>query len=207
MYLTRYSPVGDPALRERLWQLYSRAYARIAESTVTHEMLDRLEFDDQLADHACRTWVAWEDGFPVAMAVVSTDVARTRWLSEQYFRARYPRQFAAGLVHYLVWAVVDPGFMARGASLFLAREAMAAEQREGALLVFDLPEENQPHPRGGGAELMHRMAAMVGGAALVPLTVQRYYALDFSVEAVAEADASATSRAGAVADGGIAVGQ
>jgi hypothetical protein len=82
---------------------------------------------------------------------------------------------------------------------------MAAEQREGALLVFDLPEENQPHPRGGGAELMHRMAAMVGGAALVPLTVQRYYALDFSTEAVAEADAASSARAGA--NGGLAVGQ
>ena len=205
MYLTRHSPVDDPDMRERLWQLYTRAYERIAESTVTHEMLDRLEFEDQIGDFACRTWVAWEDDLPVAMAVVSTDVARTRWLSERYFRVRYPRQFAAGLVHYLVWAVVDPGFMARGASLFLAREAMAAEQREGALLVFDLPEENQPHPRGGGAELMHRMAAMVGGAALVPLTVQRYFALDFSVEAVAEAGAARSGGSGA--DGGIAVGQ
>jgi hypothetical protein len=205
MYLTRHSPVDDPDMRARLWHLYARAYERIAELTVTHEMLDRLEFDDQIGDHACRTWVAWEDGLPVAMAVVSTDVARTRWLSEQYFKNRYPRQFDAGLVHYLVWAVVDPGFVARGASLFLAREAMAAEQREGALLVFDLPEENQPHPRGGGAELMHRMAAMVGGAALVPLTVQRYYALDFSTEAVAEADAVSSARAGA--NGGLAVGQ
>jgi hypothetical protein len=202
MYLTRHCPVADPAARERLWQLYARAYIRVAESAPTHEMLDRLEFDDQLADHSCRTWVAWEDGLPIAMAVVSTDVSRTRWLSERYFKSRYPRQFEAGLVHYLVWAVVDPGYVARGASIFLAREAMAAEQKEGALLVFDLPEENQPHPRGGGAELMHRMAKMVGGADLVPLTVQRYYALDFSCGA---ADGGAES--GAQADGGIAVGQ
>lgn len=200
MYLTRHSPVADPAMRESLWQLYSRAYVRIAESAPTHEMLDRLEFDDQVADHACRTWVAWEDDLPIAMAVVSTDVSRTRWLSERYFRSRYPRQFEAGLVHYLVWAVVDPGFVARGASMFLAREAMAAEQKEGALLVFDLPEENQPHPRGGGAELMHRMARMVGGADLVELTVQRYYALDFSHE-------TAAAESGGRPDGGIAVGQ
>ncbi len=64
--------------------------------------------------------------------------------------------------------------------MFMARQAMAAEAREGALLVFDMPEENQPKAEGGAAELMHRMARQVGGAELVPLTVQRYYALDFA---------------------------
>ena len=61
----------------------------------------------------------------------------------------------------------------------MARQAMAVEAREGALLVFDMPEDNQPHAAGGAAELMRRMARMVGEAHLLPLTVQRYYALDF----------------------------
>jgi hypothetical protein len=43
-----------------------------------------------------------------------------------------------------------------------------------------MPEENQPRAEGGAAELMYRMAKTVGGATLMPLTVQRYYALDFS---------------------------
>jgi hypothetical protein len=64
--------------------------------------------------------------------------------------------------------------------MFMARQAMAIEAREGSLLVFDMPETNQPNEQGGAAELMFRMARQVGGAQLVPLTVQRYYALDFS---------------------------
>jgi hypothetical protein len=43
-----------------------------------------------------------------------------------------------------------------------------------------MPESNQPNEQGGAAELMYRMARQVGGARLLPLTVQRYYALDFS---------------------------
>jgi hypothetical protein len=46
-----------------------------------------------------------------------------------------------------------------------------------------MPEEHQPNPGGGAAELMYRMAKMVGGATLLPLTVQRYYALDFASSA------------------------
>lgn len=42
-----------------------------------------------------------------------------------------------------------------------------------------MPEDNQPNAVGGAAELMRRMARMVGEAQLLPLTVQRYYALDF----------------------------
>lgn len=180
MFVTRHSPVNDPRLREQLWTLYRRAYAKTAEDAVTHEMLERWEFDEQLGDSTNRAWVVWEGELPIAMTLVATDVKRTRWLSELYFKKHFPEKFRAGRIHYVVWAVVDPSWTTRGASLFLARHAMAAEAREGSLLVFDMPQDNQPNETGGAAELMSRMARMVGEATLIPLTVQRYYALDFS---------------------------
>ena len=186
MFVTRHSPVTDSVLKDQLWTLYTRAYARTAEDAVTHEMLDRLEFNDQLSDTTNRAWVVWEDNMPVAMTMIATDVRRTRWLSEHYFKKNYPQQFASNKVHYVVWAVVDPSYVTKGVSMFLARQAMAAEAREGSLLVFDMPESNQPNELGGAAELMHRMARQVGGARLVPLTVQRYYALDFSLSQVGD---------------------
>jgi hypothetical protein len=180
MFVTRHSPVTDSVLKDQLWTLYSRSYARTAEEAVTHEMLDRLEFNDQLADATNRAWVVWEDNMPVAMTMIATDVRRTRWLSEHYFKKCYPQQFASNKVHYVVWAVVDPSYVTKGVSMFMARQAMAVEAREGSLLVFDMPASNQPNESGGAAELMYRMARQVGGARLIPLTVQRYYALDFS---------------------------
>jgi hypothetical protein len=184
MFVTRHSPVTDAVLKDQLWTLYSRSYARTAEGAVTHEMLDRFEFNDQLSDATNRAWVVWEDNMPVAMTMISTDVRRTRWLSEHYFKKNYPQQFATNKVHYVVWAVVDPSYVTKGVSMFMARQAMAVEAREGSLLVFDMPESNQPNERGGAAELMYRMARQVGGARLLPLTVQRYYALDFAATPV-----------------------
>ncbi len=180
MFITRHSPANDVSLRDQLWILYNRAYLNTVEMTVTHEMLDRLEFDDQLLDVTNRVWVVWDDTNPIAMTLVATDVRRTRWLSEHYFRTHFPEKFAKGQVHYVVWAVVDPGFVARGASIFMARHAMTTEATEESLLVFDLPETNQPNAHGGAAELMLRMARMVGEAELITLTTQRYYALDFA---------------------------
>ncbi len=182
MYVTRHSQVADRALRDSLWALYRRAYAPVAADSPTHEMLDRDEFDGQLLEQTNRVWVAWDDRMPVAMTLVSTSVRATRWLSEEYFERHYPERHRAGQVHYVVWVVVDPDADPHGANLLLARQALAVEAKEGALLVFDVPETHEPGSDGVGraAELMLRMARLVGTVDLLPLTTQRYYALDFT---------------------------
>lgn len=180
MYVTRHSEIVDRSLTERLWALYSRAYVRTARETPTHEMLERGEFREQLASAVNRVWVVWHDADPVAMALVSTDVRATRWLSEAFFAARYPEKFRAGRVHYVVWVTVHPDHVGGSAVSLLARHALAAEARDGAFLVFDTPEVNQRADSGGAAELMIRLARLVGAAQLVPLSTQRYFAVDFS---------------------------
>lgn len=183
MFVTRHSNVVDPALREKLWHLYRRGYQQTAEATVTHEMLEQSEFNDQIAQDSNRVWVVWCDSLPMAMTLVSTDVRATRWLSDIYFEKHFPERFHAGQVHYIVWVVVDAAADAHGANSLLARQALSAEARDGALLVFDVPDLHQPGPKGGAAELLYRMAKMVGDVELLPLSTQRYFALDFATSA------------------------
>lgn len=180
MYVTRHSEISDHRLHDDLWTLYRRAYGPVARLSPTHEMLDRDEFSDQLRAANNRIWVVWEDSRPVGMSLITTDVRATRWLNEDFFADRYPERFRAGQVHYVVWVTVDPGSTVSGALQVLARQALAVEARDGALLVFDTPEIHQPGETGGAAELMLRMAKMVGEAQLIPLTTQRYFAVDFA---------------------------
>ena len=180
MFVTRHSNVVDSALREKLSRLYRTAYLPTAEATVTHEMLDQEEFNEQISRDSNRVWVVWSDSLPVAMTLVSTDVRATRWLSDSYFEKHFPERYRAGQVHYIVWVVVDPAADAKGANVLLARQALTAEARDGALLVFDVPEVHQPGAKGGAAELLYRMAKLVGDVELVPLSTQRYFALDFA---------------------------
>lgn len=180
MFVTRHSNIADAVLREKLWHLYRRTYTHTAEETVTHEMLERHEFDEQVLQDTNRVWVVWSESLPVAMTLVSTDVRATRWLSELYFAKHFPDRFRAGQVHYIVWVVVDPGTDLHGANMMLARQALSAEAKDGALLVFDVPDLHQPGAKGGAAELLYRMAKMVGDVELLPLSTQRYFALDFA---------------------------
>lgn len=180
MHVTRHTHISDPRLMDQLWTLYVRAYLPTAQDTVTHEMLERAEFTAQLTLETNRAWVVWDGSRPVAMTLISTDVRSTRWLSELYFEKHFPERMKAGQVHYIVWAVVDPDHVATGAVIHLGKHALAAEAQDGALLVFDTPETNQPKETGGSAELLVRLARMVSEAELLPITVQRYFAIDFA---------------------------
>lgn len=181
MFVTRHTHVVDPVLSDKLWRLYEVAYQGIAELAVTREMLFRTEFDEAIADPTNRLWVLWDDTAPVGMTLVATDITATRYLSRAYFEHHYPDHMRRGAVHYIMWLVVHPAHAARGALVRLAREGMALEAADGALLVFDSPEVNQPGLTGGFAEMAARSARFVAGPAPVHhLETQHYFAIDFA---------------------------
>jgi hypothetical protein len=179
MFITRHTRLGDVELRDRLWEFYRRAYANNPLHPFT-ELVNRSEFDECLLNSTNRVWVVWDGDRPVVMTLIATDITSTRWLNPDYFRRNHAERMRKGLVHYVMWVVVDSEVEIRGANIALAKEALAAEARDGALLVFDLPEAHQPTDERGAAELMLRMARIVGEVQLVPLASQRFFALDFS---------------------------
>ena len=191
MYITQHSNITDPQVLDDLWALYVAAYDRIATADITRETLFRSEFNEVMADPTNKTCVVRDDGVPVSMITIATDIASTRYLSRAYFETRDPDRLAQGLVHYVMWVVTHPDHQGRRATFELARGSLTPESHLGALLVFDLPESNQPNEKGGGAELLYRLAQMVGPVSLQVHGGSRYYALDFApVDAGATTDTS-----------------
>ncbi len=180
MYITQHNNVTDRNVVDELWELYEASYERLSAVDITRETLFRSEFEETLADPSNRVWVVREDNRPVSMALIATDIASTRYLSRAYFDRSAPERMAAGLVHYIMWVVTHPDHQGGQATFELARGALAVESSEQALLVFDLPESNQPNQDGGGAELFYRLAQMVGPVSLQAHGGSRYYALDFA---------------------------
>lgn len=193
MFVTRHTNVVDPVLAAKLWHLYEVGYAGMAEQAVTREVFYRSEFDAAIADPTNRLWVLWDDTAPVGMVLVATDIAATRYLSRAYFEHHYPEHMRRGAVHYIMWLVVHPSHTAKGSLIRLAKEGMALEAADGALLVFDSPEVHQSSLEGGFAEIAARSARSVAGPAPVHhLETQHYFAIDFA--ALHEADASTPPR-------------
>lgn len=189
MFITRHAEITDRGVLDELWELYDLAYEKIAELDITRETLYRHEFDEVMADSTYRTTVVRnDDGAPIAMSVFATDIAVTRYLSIPYFKRTYPERFAAGKIHYVMWILVHPDHQATRATYELARNGLAPEVEDGTLLVFDLPESNQPNEQGGGAEFFHRVAKTIAEVQLESFGVSRYYALDFAQPAASVTD-------------------
>jgi len=181
MFVTRHTHVVDGVLADKLWQLYDVAYSGVAEQAVTREMLYRTEFDETIADPTNRLWVLWDDNMPVGMSLVATDIGSTRYLSRAYFELHYPDHMRRGAVHYIMWLVIHPAHVAKGAIVRLAKEGLALEASEGVLLVFDSPAGSQPDTVGGFAEMMARLTKSIAAEAPVHhLETQHYFAVDFS---------------------------
>jgi len=180
MYITKHSNVTDRTVLDSFWQLYEVSYLPLAASDPSRELLFRSEFDAALADPTNRITVLRDENRPIAMSVAATDIGATRYLSRAFFERMYPERMAAGLVHYVMWIVVHPDHQASEAWFHLARAGLAQEQEEGALVVFDLPESNQANEQGGAAELLTRLARLVGPVSLESFGMTRYYALDFA---------------------------
>lgn len=181
LFVTRHSSVTSPELREKIWRLYELAYRRTAEDAASRETLYRHEFDEVLSDPANRLWVLWGDQDPVAATLIGTDVSATRYLSQAFFEKHYPDHTLRNAIHCILWVVVHPSHVAKGALVRLAKDTFAIEADEGALLVFDTPRVNQPEETGGLAEMMSRLASMVSlGTTVEQIEIQRYYAVDFA---------------------------
>lgn len=181
LFVTRHSSVTSPELREKIWRLYELAYRRTAEDAASRETLYRHEFDEVLSDPANRLWVLWSDQDPVAATLIGTDVSATRYLSQAFFEKHYPDHTLRNAIHCILWVVVHPSHVAKGALVRLAKDTFAIEADEGALLVFDTPRVNQPEETGGLAEMMSRLASMVSlGTTVEQIEIQRYYAVDFA---------------------------
>jgi hypothetical protein len=183
MYVTRHSRVSAQ-LGERLWHLYESSYQKTAEAAVTREMYFREEFDAVVSDITNRVWILWKDEQPFGMMVLATDVGATRYLSRSYLEARYPEKLHAGLVRYILFAVIDRSSGGFSAPVKLAVTAFALEAQEGALVIFDSPAKNHGE-RGNMAELVRRVARLAGESVLEEIEVQRYYALTFAGPKVA----------------------
>lgn len=181
MYVTRHSSVTNPEVREKIWRLYEQAFRRLTDVAVSRELLFRDEFDDMLNEPKNRLWVLWHDSEPIAATMIATEIGHTRYLSPAYFERNFPDHTLRGVVHYILWVAVHPAHVAKGALVRLARDTFSVEAEEGALLVFDTPEVNQPEETGSLAEMMGRLSAMVSkGVSVRQIEVHRYFAVDFA---------------------------
>ena len=180
MHVTQHHEITEPRLVSALWALYEVGHSTLTGQVPSRVVLYRHEFEEELRASGVRIWVVWDDELPVALSVVDTELAESRWVSPAYLSTVYADAWDAGRVHYICLLVVHPEYQGSGAFALLVQRGFELEPAEGAILLFDVPSVNQPDAHTGLAQTALRFARMTGQARLEEIEVQRYFALTFS---------------------------
>lgn len=99
---------GDDA--ERFWNLYLDAFEPLRTRAAARHVLYREEFDAEMADPRITKLLVRDDqGDPVGLTTLATDLAAVPWVSPEFFAARYPEHAARGALWYIGFTLAHPG--------------------------------------------------------------------------------------------------
>jgi hypothetical protein len=177
VHVTRHRSIYEPSVIERLWELYRDGFLTNRDESASRTMLYRDEFDREMRSGSTRIWVVWDEERPIAMAAVATDLASNDWVNARFLAKKFPDADNRGAIHYCMFLLVHPDYWGTRAMAMLAKSGFAVEAAEGAVVIFDVAECNQPTDDMGLANVMTRLAGAVADVELVPLEVHRYYGL------------------------------
>jgi GNAT superfamily N-acetyltransferase len=158
------------------YPVYVAAFDPIRTRAAARHLLAAEEFEAEMVDERIDKYVVWEDnGEPVALTTLATDLDAVPWISPEYFAARYPDQLARGAVFYLGYTLVRPEYAQQGVFQLMtdAVEQRAAESQ--GVLAFDVCAYNNARSVG---RRVGRLGESVG-VSLDAVDVQTYYAATF----------------------------
>ena len=113
------------AMLEVAWGLYSEAFEELRMAAVQRHVMTRAEFDDHMVDPRIRKYVVRhpDEERLAALATLTNDLDAVPLISPDYFRHRWPAQYAERRIWYVPFNAIHPEH--RGSGIFeLVVEAM-----------------------------------------------------------------------------------
>lgn len=167
-------PCVDGKLARRFLVLYRSAFAPLERLAPARQGLTDDEFLDQMAAGAVVKFIAWDqDGEPMAMAFMATDLTIVPWISPAYFEARFPDHFARGAVYYFGALLVSPAHQGGPWASMVLDAAVRRVKSASAVAVFDCCQHNATRRL---PELIARRARCHADLGTEELPPQRYFA-------------------------------
>lgn len=130
-------------IADELWRQYWANFEPLTRLAVQKQHSDRDEFLELLADPDVITYIGWEAGRPVGMAMITNSLEAVPELSPEFLRVRFPEQAARDAIYVGIYVMVDPAH--RGITMFhrLYMECWQLAARARGVLVVDTCEFNR----------------------------------------------------------------
>lgn len=125
-----------------LWDLYFDAFEPLQELALLNHLFKRSEFEELLADRRISKLIAWADGRPVGLAMLTNVLDLVPQISPPFLRARYPEQAERGAVFFgIMIFVADSHRRSTAFARLIAGMGEITAQASG-VVVFDICRHN-----------------------------------------------------------------
>jgi fatty acid desaturase len=132
----------DPDHLPRLWDIYSTAFEPLRELALLNHLYPRDVFDELVLDDRVFKVIAWFDGEPVGLAVVTNHLELVPQISPPYLRRRYPELTERNAVFFGVFVCVEESARAKSVTArLIAGMAQVAALRSG-IVICDISQYN-----------------------------------------------------------------
>jgi hypothetical protein len=138
---TEYVLTGEAA--ERLSEMHLANFAALKTVAIQSQTASREELLELFANPKFVKVVAWKNGVPVGLGVMTNHLEEVPEISHEFLQMRYPEQAARNAIFWGIYVTVDANH--RGVTLF-SRLTTAMGQltaRSGGVFIYDMCEYNR----------------------------------------------------------------
>ncbi|MCP2265408.1 hypothetical protein ACFQHV_01825 [Promicromonospora thailandica] len=173
-----FETVVTGAVAELFWDLYREAFEPLRTRAAARHVLHREEFDDELADPRVTKLLARdEQGTPVGLTTLATDLAAVPWVSPEFFAARYPEHAARGAVWYIGFTLAHPGRRSTRTFMDMIDALVEHLARHRVVCAYDVSRFNDDSLRF--ADNLRRHLERTRDVTVETVDRQSYYATTF----------------------------
>lgn len=122
---------------EKLWGIYNETFIKINKLSPCKQSFDYEHFVESLKDITVRKYIlSGASGEYIGLGFITNDFKNTPWISEDYFKFNYPKEFAQQLIYYFIGIAVSQQFRGRRYSISLI-EHIVDDTPVDSIIGFD----------------------------------------------------------------------
>lgn len=164
----------DPRIWDDLWDLYYTAFEPLQELALLNHLYPRASFDELLADERVSKLIAWVDGRPIGLAMITNELDIVPQISPPFLRRLYPDAAERQAVFFGIMIFVAESHRRTTAFARLIAGMGQITAQMGGVVVFDICRHNLE-----ASELdrqLNTISRWFPGSSFEQVDEQRYYA-------------------------------
>ena len=157
-----------------LWNIYNKTFEPLNVISPCKQSFDQTHFMELLIDESVKKFILSKENIGIlGLALITNDLKNTPWISEEYFKFKFPEKYSEKKVYYFVGLAIDKKFRGNKYSISLI-EKVIDNLPENSVMGFDHSKNINP--------LLHHFTKIIRQSRLINRThidQQHYHVVEW----------------------------